>query len=422
MSKMLRIPHSQADRTARRSSTGNVKLAYVTHLPITQWLFLRGQNWFMAEQGFELHSISSPGRRLRELADRDNVTIHEVPIARCISPVQDPISLIRLFFALRRVRPDIVHLSTPKGAFLGALASRCAGVPVRLFLVRGFTSAQTSGLLRRIYCRLERFTVRLCTSTVCNAPSLLEYGRREGILGEREGRVLRSGMSNGINVSYFDPLRVEPLDLRRAYPKSPPIEHPVVIGFVGRLARDKGIDILARAWKVIRRQFADAILMLVGPWETKETVSAETRTLLCSDDRVILTGAVDDVRRFYRTMDLFVMPSLGEGLPNASMEAAAFGIPVVTTSAIGSRDAVQDGVTGTLVTPGSDDLLVNALQQYLADPALRFAHGQAGRRRVLREFRQEPLWQAIYEHYVELLTAKQLSTPQSKDEHTCQTV
>jgi glycosyltransferase involved in cell wall biosynthesis len=103
-----------------------------------------------------------------------------------------------------------------------------------------------------------------------------------------------------------------------------------------------------------------------------------------------------------------VFPSYGEGFPNAPMEAACMGLPVIATNVVGCVDAVEDGVTGTLVPPGDSAALADALRAYLADPALRREHGQAGRDRVLRDFRQEPIWESLYREYVRLLEEKGL--------------
>jgi glycosyltransferase involved in cell wall biosynthesis len=327
--------------------------------------------------------------------------------------------LFRLYRALRRIQPDIVHLSTPKGALLGGLAAWLANVKTRIFLVRGLTSAQSTGITRLLFQKLERLTARLATSTICNAPSLLAYARNTGILGPQEGTVLLKGMSNGVDVARFNPeitIAAElaaTSDINRTSPiggpqlseteSTPP---KTVVGFVGRLALDKGIEVLADAWRIIRGEFPNTLLLLVGPWETRDTVSDEVRKFLVSDPRVILPGGVEDVCPYYKRIDVFVLPSLGEGFPNSAMEAAAFGLPVITTNSTGCCDAVEDGVTGFRVPPRDASALADAIRTYLSDPALRSQHGSAGRRRVLADFQQLPIWKAFRDHYFTLLGNK----------------
>jgi glycosyltransferase involved in cell wall biosynthesis len=172
---------------------------------------------------------------------------------------------------------------------------------------------------------------------------------------------------------------------------------------VGRLAADKGIEDLARAWPAIRSAHPDARLLLVGNWEDTGSVSSQARESIESDPSVKVTGFVEDVVQFYEQMSVFVFPTHGsEGFPNAPMEAAASSLPVVATETVGCVDAVVEGSTGTLVPRGSPDRLAEAVIGYLNDPDLRLEQGRAGRLRVESEFRQELIWEGITGVYQEI--------------------
>ncbi len=390
-----------------------IRLAYVTTLPQTQWAFLRGQNRYMAATGFELHAIASPGAHLTRLAERDAVVPHAIPMSRSISPLRDCVSLGRLFLALRRIQPDIVHVSTPKAALLGALAAWAARVPVRICFARGSITEPATGLKRVLFRALERLTAALCHQTICVAPSLLAFFRTEGILPPAAGIVLANGMSNGIDVDRFTPDGAgSPAAalLPRGLAAAAPDRDGAIVGYVGRLARDKGLEELAQAWQCIRTEFPRTHLLLVGAWEDQAPVAAEWRAALERDPRVHFTGRVDDVVPYYRLMSLFVFPSHGtEGFPNVPMEAAAMGLPVIATRVVGSVDAVQDGVTGALIPPRDVVALTDVMRRYLSDAAARRRHGDAGRSRVLRDFRQEPIWRALHAEYLRLVRAHGLA-------------
>jgi len=98
-----------------------------------------------------------------------------------------------------------------------------------------------------------------------------------------------------------------------------------------------------------------------------------------------------------------VLPTYREGFPIAPLEAAAMELPVVATNGDGCVDAVVDGVTGLLVPPKDPQALAAAIERLILDPKLRQEMGQAGRRRVLKDFRPEAIWQALYKNYLELL-------------------
>ena len=366
-----------------------MRLAYVTTLPITQFLFLRGQNDYMARHGFELHAVCSPGQELDRLVERDGVAAHPVPISRRIAPGADLVALVRLYLVLRRIRPHVAHLSTPKAALLGAIAVWAARVPVRVYFVRGTATEGAAGRSRTLFRLLETLTARLCTATICVAPSLLRFLRDEGIVRPGEGTVLACGMSNGVDAERF-----AAADAARAPGAAP------VIGFVGRLARDKGVEDLAAAWRVLRERFPDARLLLVGPWEDEGAVAPECRAALEADARVEMPGLVSDPVPWLARMTVFAYPSHGtEGFPNAPMEAAAAGLPVVATRVVGCVDAVVDGETGRLVPPADPRALADAVAVYLGDAALARAHGRAGRLRVRRDFQREAIWAALLGAY-----------------------
>ncbi len=373
-----------------------MKLAYITSTAMTQTPFLEGQNAYMQARGFELHSITSPGPYLDRLVARDGVIPHPVAIERTIAPFRDLVSLFRLIAMLRRVRPTVVHLSSPKGALLGSIASWIARVPVRIYFVRGLRTEAEQGLRRALFRRIEWLTARLCHQTICVAPSLLEFARAEGILGPNEGMILAHGMSNGVDSDRFEPDSVSAADL----PPDWSGEELLVIGFVGRVARDKGLHELYEAWTTLREEFSEARLLIVGPWEETDPVAPEVRAGLESDPRVLLAGRQADVAPYYKRMSVFAFPSHGtEGFPNSPMEAAAMGLPVVASRVVGCVDAVVDGVTGTIVPVRDSAALTDALRKYLADPELRRDQGLAGRDRVRRDFRREPIWEALYQVY-----------------------
>lgn len=406
----LHLEHSTSTTKVSAPMAAKPKLVHVTTIPMTQWLFLRGQFAFMADRGYDVHSVSSPGGYQEKIRERDPVTTHAISISRKITPWQDARALYHLFRLFRKLRPEIVQLSTPKAALLGAIAAKAARVPVRIYQVRGLSSESESGLTRRIFQQLERLTARLCNAHLVNARSLLEYAQQANIL--HGGLVAGQGMSNGVDLARFDPAAVQAADMRQWDPTWGSNVGPV-IGFVGRLTRDKGLEDIYQAWVNLREEFPTARLLLVGPWESENAVSKTCYDGLHADSRVILTGTQDHVVPFYKRMDVFVYPSHGtEGFPNAPMEAAAMQLPVIATRVVGCVDAVAEGETGQIISPRTPTALESHLRAYLSQPLLRKQHGVAGRERIRTGFAPQDLWQQFHEYYVYLLRRSQLNQPQ----------
>jgi lipopolysaccharide/colanic/teichoic acid biosynthesis glycosyltransferase len=185
-----------------------------------------------------------------------------------------------------------------------------------------------------------------------------------------------------------------------------PPEAPV-IGFVGRLTKDKGISELVDAYLELRRRIPELRLLLVGEMEEGDPLPAATRRCLESEQGVLRTGFVEDPADYYHVMDVFAFPTYREGFGNVALEANAAGKPVVAFRATGAADAVVDGVTGMLVPVGDSGALARALEVVLKDRRLAAEMGSAGRERVLREFRPEMVWDAMAEEYARGLREKE---------------
>ena len=220
--------------------------------------------------------------------------------------------------------------------------------------------------------------------------------------------VLHHGSINGVAAeTAFNPARVG--DTVRAAVRERygiPLNAEVV-GFVGRVVRDKGLVELVEAWQTLRAERPELHLLVVGPFEPQDPLPPEVEKLLRTDPRVHLTGLNWDTPPLYAAMDVVVLPTYREGFGIVAIEAAAMELPVVATEVPGCVDAVQDSVTGTLVPPRHASALKEAIRHYLLDPELRRRHGRAGRERVLREFRQEDIWEELYGEYTRLLQMRE---------------
>lgn len=143
----------------------------------------------------------------------------------------------------------------------------------------------------------------------------------------------------------------------------------------------------------------------MGDFEDGDPVPDSYAERLRSHPRVVRAGFVSDPASYYQIMDVLAFPSYREGLGTVLLEAAAAEVPSVVFKATGCLDAVRDGVTGTVVPLGDVEVFAHSLKRYLSDERLRHEHGQAGRERVLRQFRPQVIWELLYEEYARLLEA-----------------
>ncbi|HEY9639419.1 MAG TPA: glycosyltransferase family 4 protein [Coleofasciculaceae cyanobacterium] len=387
------------------------KLLHITTVPATL-LFLRGQVGYMKLRGLEVHILSSPGEFLSQFLEHEQVTAHTVTMTRQITPLQDLWSVVQIWICLRQIRPQIVHAGTPKGGLLGMIAAWFAGSPIRIYQMRGLPLMTATGYKRQLLWWTEKIACLLAHQIICNSHSLQRVAISEGLCPATKIKVLVSGSSNGVDATArFNPARLPAAtrqEIRQRY-RIP--ADALVLGFVGRLVQDKGVIELAEAWKTLRQEFPDLHLLMVGRFEAHDPLPLWVEQLLKDDERIHLTGVELDTPPLYTAMDIFVLPSYVEGFANVNLESAAMQLPVVTTNAVGCIDSIQDGITGTLIPAQDVAALVEALRLYLKNPELRLQQGIAGRKRVLQEFRQEAIWEAMYQEYAQLLEKQGLSVP-----------
>ncbi|HEY9659077.1 MAG TPA: glycosyltransferase, partial [Allocoleopsis sp.] len=262
----------------------------------------------------------------------------------------------------------------------------------------------------------ERVACLLAHQVVCNSYSLQTVAISEGLCSATKIKVLASGSSNGVDATTrFNPARLTAATRQEIRQKYNIPADALVLSFVGRIVRDKGVIELAKAWNILRQEFPNLHLMMVGRFETQDPLPLWVEQLLKNDERIHLTGVQLDTPPLYAAMDIFTLPSYVEGFANVNLESAAMQLPVVTTNAVGCIDSIQDGVTGTLIPVRDTEALVEAIRLYAKDSELRLQHGIAGRERVLQSFRQEAIWEAMYQEYVRLLGEQGLSIPTVPD-------
>jgi len=262
-----------------------------------------------------------------------------------------------------------------------------------------------TGMARILWEFIEWFTCLCAHQVFAVSNSVAEIAVRHRLCGQGKIKVLGNGSSNGVDAeSLFNPegIDVQALETLRSNLGLP--TYAPVVGFVGRIVSDKGFSQLVAAWSEIRILNNHAFLIVVGEREPHDPVCMADIETLSSDLRVILAGSVSnqEMPYYYALMDVIVLPSYREGLPNVLLEAAAMQVPAVASKVTGCVDAVVDGFTGKLV-PLHDSLeLARAVCLYLDDPELRGIHGWEARQRVLACFRPETLWQSIYKEYLRL--------------------
>lgn len=356
-------------------------------------------------EGFDVHTVCSDGRYVKELREK-GYAITAINIARKIAPVSNIKSLVSIYMFLKKERFDIIHVHSPVASVLGRIAARLAGSPVIIYTAHGFYFHENmSAWKRQLIVLVEKLTGRLCTDMLfTQSHEDRDTAVKKGIMPAKKVEWI----SNGIEVDRF-PANAPDEGLKRSLGISP---EDRIIGFTGRLVREKGIGELVQALNRLKKDIAGLKLLVIG--DTLESDRDKSAKKWINDmitengleNDIVLAGFREDLARFYGIMDVFVLPSYREGMPRSILEAMAAGRPVVATNIRGCREEVIDGVTGRLVPVKDSASLAEAIKEILSNKELAIKMGRTAMEVARENFNEKAVLDKEVRVYRELIDEK----------------
>jgi glycosyltransferase involved in cell wall biosynthesis len=279
------------------------------------------------------------------------------------------------------------------------LAAYICRIPKRIYLRHGLVYETAHGLKRKLLIATDKLASALATDIVCVSPSVARRSIEDGLNKPSKQLVFANGTCNGIDVNRFNIESVSNKKIKELKSMFGINSEDFVIGYVGRLVRDKGIIELVQAFKQLQYKHNNLKLLLVGMLEERDALPPETVTSIKENPGIITTGYVlnSEIEKYYALMDVFVLPSYREGFPTSVLEASSMGIPVVTTKVTGCIDSIIDGETGLFAEHNSKSLASQI--SFFYNKELRKEYGINGRRFVEEQFRQEFIWDEIEKLY-----------------------
>ncbi|MFM2374392.1 MAG: hypothetical protein RLZZ234_387 [Candidatus Parcubacteria bacterium] len=267
--------------------------------------------------------------------------------------------LIKLF---RRERPDVVHLNSAKAVAIGALAARVARVPRTISTVHGWAFNEPRPWWQRVVIRaLERVGILLAHETI--------------VVCEHDQRPSTVVIHNGITEPHFFSRE----EARRLLDLPP---DTFIVGTVGELNRNKNQSVLIEAFTALPPQ--NMVLAIIG--EGEEKTRLETRAHSHAAHNIRLLGYRENASQYLKAFDIFVLPSLKEGLPYVLLEAGLAQLPVIATDVGGIGEIIKDASFGVVVKPSTIEALADALRTYTSQENMRNAHACALKKNIASDF------------------------------------
>lgn len=373
------------------------KICFIVTVSMTVDQFLRFSFQKFNENGYDIYVI----------ADMSPEYIETLPKYVKALPIEMNRG-IDLFGALRAIRQmisifrkekfDLVQYSTPNASFYASLAASYCRIPVRLYCQWGLVYQGFNGIKKNVFKLIERIVCFLSTDVQPDSHGNLELCRRNRFYDEKKSRVVWNGSANGVNLDKFQIKEkdVYSAQVRKQYNID---EKAVVLGFVGRVGKEKGFEELMEMFSILIKKFPSLVLLYVGPNEKPDTVDAKYLRFFGECPNIKYTGGwVNDTEKYFAAMDIFIFPTYHEGFGSVTIEAEAMAVPVIVSDVPGPQNAMCDGMTGYKVPARNVTELVEKATKLIVDEKLRKQMGRCARKYVEERFDERILLNKIIEN------------------------
>ncbi len=378
-----------------------IKIIRTSTVAISLDFLLKGQLAFLNKE-YEVVAVSGKDQHLEKVAYREGVRTESVTMQRSISPLKDLVSLWKLFWLLKKEKPQIVHSITPKAGLLSMIAAKLAGVPVRVHTFTGLIFPTRKGVIQVVLIYMDKLLCYCATNIYPEGKGVKDDLIRYKITN-KPLKVLANGNVNGIDKDYFDPELYNLEDKIELRKKLGILENDFIFIFVGRLVRDKGINELIAAFLKLEFNSKKVKLLLVGPFENDlDPLNNETIKAIEEFNNIITVGFQRDVRPYFAISDALVFPSFREGFPNVVLQAGAMGLPCIVTNINGSNEIIIEGQNGTIIPVKNESAIYNAMIKLSSDKDYYSVLKSNARKMITSRYEQQVVWEALLAEYKSL--------------------
>lgn len=358
-------------------------------------------NYLVENENYDVTFISDTSDLLDEYL---NEHIHYIPVPMKRGIAFDGLQAIWKFYKIfKREKFDIVQYSTRNAATYASVAAWMAGIKTRIFCQWGMMFIAMKGLKRFLLKLDDKMVCALSTDIETESFSIREEAIQEKIYKPEKSVVIWNGSACGVDTRKYD-MTMKPVWRKEYREKYGIPESSTVFGYCGRITRDKGLNELFGAFKIIvEEQHEDAYLMIIGAYDNAETINQDIFSWAKKSDRVIFTGYTKEVPQHYSALDVFTSLSYREGFGLVVIEAAGMGVPAIVTDCPGQIDTVTGNITGIHVPVRNVPRVVAAMELYIKNPQMAKEMGVNARKEVEDKYEQQTLFEKLAAHRNELI-------------------
>lgn len=349
----------------------------------------------LPKNNYEVIVISGEGETLPNKLILAGIQIYRLPeMKRDISLINEIKNFFALYKILKKEKPDVLHLNSPKAGGLGALAGRLLGIKKIVYTAHGWTFNEDRKIFNKIIIFLFSWiTVLLCHKTIVIAE---KEKRQTRFMPFVKNKIVL--IRNGVEQIVFkekDVARKELLALCGGQTSTETKNNLLWLGTISELHKNKGLEYALSAVSKIMVPF---IFFVIGEGEERNRLQKliEQYNL---ENKVFLVGFLDNANQYLKAFDIFTLTSIKEGLPYTILEAGSAGLPVIASSVGGIPDIIDSGTNGILVQKTNAPQITKTIEFMIDHPNERKMFGQKLQQRVEKEFSLKQMLEKTLEVY-----------------------
>lgn len=370
------------------------KICYVTTIGSTIKAFFLETLQALNEQGYEVTVICNYDIELKNILPQ-GVRYIPIKMNRGIDIVGS-IRAIKSFYRIfRQEKFDLIQYSTPNASFYAAVAAFFAHIHIRVYHNMGFICTSFTGIKKTVFLYMERVICRLSNKVQFTSKENLKYAVKNKIVTKDKAYIIWNGSTGGVSLDRFN------LEMRSKWSSEIRNKYGIassdfVIGFVGRINMDKGINELLKAFKNMKIK-EDIKLLIVGKIDSLDGIDNELWNWAQTENSIIFSGEQTEIEKYYAALNILILPSFREGFGNVIIEAAAMATPTIASDIPGPRDIIIHGETGFLTEVKNVEQLCEKFEDAQKNRERISLIGKAAYKDIAKKYDSRVLIQKILE-------------------------
>ena len=376
------------------------KILQIINLASSARNFIGGQFKYLHDHGYEMHLICSDDDEMAVYAKNNRVKYNPVHLERTLSPINDLKALFKIYKYIKKEKIDTVIAHQAKARLLGTAAAFFARVPNRIIFAHGILFETLKGTKRKLVILMDKLVAMMSHKTVCVSQSVAKVRIDYNIEKASRQYILGYGTCGGIDTkNKFNPDMLDPEEQLNIMKSHGITSDDFIVGFCGRLVKDKGIFELVEGFKIFKHNDPNAVeikLLIMGKREIRDAISQSLNDTIDNSSDIIHIEYVDNTQiyKYFALFSVMVLPSYREGFGMVTIECGAMEVPAIVSKSTGCIDSINEGETGVYcdISPQS---IAEQLEYFYSNPAQRKTMGKNARIYIEKRYDSSVVWPHI---------------------------